>query len=169
MTSFVRGLLLLVAFFACLGSGAAGNQLIADRICDDGPEHDRAACHARAQAKYVEERQEELAQEQRERDREQAARAEAQAARAEELARERQLDDQRRYLQQRCDTVVSRLLACGKTDAADALRERSYCKAALEASDAHAYARTVCIETNVDCGQIDSCFAFTRTTTAAVR
>jgi hypothetical protein len=114
------------------------------------------------QAQYVEDRQEELAQEQAERDREQAARIE-------ELAQQRSRDDQARFLQRRCDVVVSRLLACGKTDAADALRERSYCKAALHSSDAHAYARTVCIENNGDCGQIDGCFAFASEATAQAR
>ena len=113
-------------------------------------------------AQYVEDRQEELAQEQAERDRQQAARIE-------ELAEERKRDERERSLQQRCDTVVARLLACGKADAGRALNERSYCKAALQSTDANAYARTVCLENNGDCGQIDRCFAFTPAATAQAR
>ncbi len=159
MKSLVRSLLLLVAMLASAGSGASGRQLMANLACDDKPVGERADCRARAKAQYVEDRQEELAQEQAERDR-------AQAARIEELAEERRHGDQERFLERRCDTVVSRLLACGKTAAADALRERSYCKAALQSSDAHAYARTVCIESNSDCGQMVACFTFASEATA---
>jgi hypothetical protein len=162
MKSFGRSLVLLVAVLASAGSGAAGKQLIADQICDDGPVEKRADCHARAQAQYVEDRQEELAAEDAERDRQQAARIE-------ELAEERQRDDQERSLERRCDSVVARLLTCGKADAGRALVERSYCKAALQSTDAQAYARTVCLENNSDCVQIDGCFAFTPAATAQAR
>ena len=162
MKSFGRGLVLLVAVVASAGSGASGKQLLADMSCDKRPVEERAECHARAQAQYVEDRQEELAEEDAERDR-------AQAARIEELAAEQKRDQQERSLERRCDTVVARLLACSKADAGHALVERSYCKSALQSSDAHAYARTVCLENNSDCGQIDGCFAFTPAATAQAR
>ena len=155
MKSLVRSTFLLVALLASAGSGAAGRQLVADLNCDNLPAAERAGCHARAQAQYVEDRQEELAQEQADRDR-------AQAARVEEIAEEGKRDEQERALEQRCDTVVARLLACGKTSAGDALVERSYCHAAMQSNDAHAYARTVCLENNHECGEIDACFELAR-------
>jgi hypothetical protein len=153
MKSLVRGLVLLVAVIASAGSGAAGMQALADISCDQGPVDKRAECHARAQAQYLEDRQEELAREQEQRDR-------AQAARIEELEAERTRDDHEQLVQKRCDRVVARLLACGRADATQALAERGNCSAALESNDAQAYARTVCLENNLDCDQIATCFSF---------
>jgi hypothetical protein len=169
MKSFARSLVLLVALVATLGSSAASRQAMADLSCDEKPVQERAECHAAAQAQYVEDRQEELAQEQADRDRQQADRAEQlaeeQRRAADEHAQEQKRAAEERSLDQRCGTVVARMLACGKADADRALTERSYCKAALQSTDARAYARTVCLENNSDCAQIDGCFA--ATTTAA--